>query len=89
LYFEATDINTKMRMLIMAEQKKLEKVAAKDRIIKFFKEVRSELKKVIWPTKQQLFNNTLTVLLACLVVGALIWTTDYGLGRLMKFVFAK
>lgn len=46
------------------------------RIIRFFKEVRSELKKVVWPNRRQLFNSTVSVLLTCLIVGALIWVSD-------------
>lgn len=43
---------------------------------KFFREIRAELKKVIWPSKQQLINNTMTVLATCLIVGAVIWVAD-------------
>jgi len=56
---------------------------------RFFKEVRMEMKKVIWPTKQQLLNNTLTVFVACLFIGAVIWIADYGLGLLFTAVFGK
>ncbi|MDD4494219.1 MAG: preprotein translocase subunit SecE [Eubacteriales bacterium] len=55
--------------------------SAKDKrskkIFRFFKEVRSELKKVVWPNRKQLLNSTVSVLLACLLVGALIWISDW------------
>lgn len=54
---------------------------------RFFKEVRNELKKVIWPNREQLTNNTSTVLLSCLVVGIIIWVTDAILDRLLKLFF--
>lgn len=46
------------------------------KIWKFFKDLKAEIKKVIWPTKKQLVNNTTIVLLAILVIGAGIWILD-------------
>lgn len=67
----------------MADDVKVSKFGnARKNIVKFFKEVRSELKKVIWPTRTQLINNTFTVLMCCLIVGAIIWVSDYALAFL-------
>lgn len=57
--------------------------------VKFFKEVRAELKKVIWPTREQLVNNTITVLAACLIIGAIIWIVDFGLTQVVQLTLAK
>ena len=66
----------------MADEVKVSKFAATRKGFgKFFKEINSELKKVIWPTKAQLINNTITVLMSCLIVGAIIWIADLGLGK--------
>jgi len=46
-------------------------------ILKFFKDMKSELKKVVWPTRSQLFNNTGVVLVFILVIGVAIWILDY------------
>ena len=54
----------------MAEEKK------KDRT-KWFREMKSELKKVVWPTGKTPTKNTGTGLLCSLVVGAAIWIFDY------------
>jgi preprotein translocase subunit SecE len=63
----------------MAAEVKTSK-SAKDkrikRIFRFFKEVRSELKKVVWPNRRQLVNSTISVLLTCLLIGAVIWISD-------------
>lgn len=59
----------------------------KERFMKFFKDIKNELKKVIWPTKTQLINNTLTVLVMCLVLGAFIWAFDYGLNLLRALIY--
>ncbi len=46
------------------------------KIGKFFRDLKAEVKKVVWPTKKQLVNNTLIVILAILVIGAGIWILD-------------
>ena len=46
-------------------------------ICRYFRELRSELKKVVWPTPAQVLKNTLIVLACVLVVGAFIWLFDY------------
>ena len=45
-------------------------------VCKYFRELRSELKKVVWPTPQQVGKNSLIVGAGCLVVGAFIWLFD-------------
>ena len=44
---------------------------------RYFRELRSELKKVVWPTPQQVLKNTLIVLACVLVVGVFIWLFDF------------
>ena len=68
----------------MADEKKTaEKKAAKgkkpgffQRIVKFFRETKSELKKVVYPSPKQLVNNTAVVLLCVLIVGICVWILD-------------
>ena len=43
----------------------------------FFKDVKAELKKVIWPTPKQLFNNTVAVIVIVLIVGAIVFLLDF------------
>lgn len=71
----------------MTDQK--EKVKLSKRIGRFFKEIRTEMKKVIWPTRQQVINHTLVVFTACLVVGIVVWVADAGLGLLFQAIFGK
>lgn len=46
------------------------------RIGKSFKATKSELKKIVWPTKKQLTNNTIIVIAALVVVGLIIFGLD-------------
>ena len=43
----------------------------------WFREMKSELKKVIWPNKKTVMKNTGTVLLCSVVIGACIWIFDF------------
>ena len=47
------------------------------RVGKWFREMKSELKKVVWSTPKQVLNNTLIVLGCVLVVGVFIWVFDF------------
>jgi len=42
------------------------------RVAKWFREMRSELKKVVWPTPKQVVNNTAIVLGVVAVIGVFI-----------------
>ena len=57
----------------MAEEAKKKK----DRGL-WFREMKSELKKVVWPNKKTVLKNTGTVLLCSLVIGACIWIFDFA-----------
>ena len=46
-------------------------------IRKYFRELRSELKKVVWPTPKQVAKNTLIVVACVVVIGAFIWLFDF------------
>jgi preprotein translocase subunit SecE len=47
-----------------------------DSVVSFFKESKVELKKVTWPTRQELIVNTVVVLLAVAFCAAAIWIID-------------
>ena len=65
----------------MAEGKKKNWfVRAWEAICRYFRELRSELKKVVWPTPKQVLKNTLVVLACVLVVGIFIWLFDFVAG---------
>ena len=53
------------------------------RIGKWLKDMKSELKKVVWPSGKQLVNNTVVVLVAVLIVGIIVCLFDLGAGELI------
>ena len=72
----------------MAEQKQQQKKPSIfKQLTRFAKDVHSELKKVLWPTRNQVINNTIIVLVVCLLLGGVIWILDGVLGYIYKLVF--
>lgn len=48
-------------------------------IKKYFRDLRSEIKKVVWPSKSKVINNTGVVLTVMIVVGLFLFGIDTGL----------
>lgn len=47
-----------------------------NKVVKFFKDLVSEAKKVVWPSKKQVLNNTGVVLVVCAIAGVLLFLLD-------------
>ncbi len=56
------------------------------RIAKFFKDYKSELKKVVWYGKKQLVKSTGLVIVSLVVVSAVISLLDLGLSNLIMWI---
>ena len=57
------------------------------KVKKYFRELRSELKKVTWTPPKQVLKNTVIVVVCVIIVGAFIWVFDlaarYGIDALI------
>ncbi len=69
-----------------AERKREEKKGLWKRITIFFKEVRQELNKVIWPSRDEVTNYTVVVLITVTVVSTFLLALDYVLTHLLQLV---
>jgi len=54
--------------------------------ITFAKDSRMEVRKVVWPTRQETNQTTLIVMVATLVMGLILWGLDGILVRLVSFI---
>lgn len=59
----------------------------KDKIIDFFNGVVKEMKKVTWPTKDELKESTAIVIVVCLILAAFTWVVDISVTRLFQGLF--
>jgi len=55
----------------------------------FLKEVKTELSKVVWPTKKETIKLTTIVILVSLVVGLFIGLLDFLFTNLMALIIKK
>lgn len=75
----------------MARGKSAARGSAKNRkprkgIVKYFREVVSEVKKVSWPNTKELTNYTIIVVVLILIFAAVIGVLDFGLGKLFTLI---
>ncbi|MCX7614715.1 MAG: preprotein translocase subunit SecE [Clostridiales bacterium] len=69
----------------MSEEKKAVSASASKKprrsflegIKKWFRELKAEIKKIVWASRKQVANNTLVVIGAVLSVGVFIWIIDF------------
>ena len=72
---------------IIVKSSKGSKYTIPKRFVRFVKDYKSEVKKIVWPAGKTVFKNTLIVLTICLILGAFIWLVDFGLGKLLGLIF--
>lgn len=62
------------------------KVSAITKIKNYFKGVRSEIKKVNWPTRKELTNYTIVVLTISALMTVVIWGLDLAFQRAISLI---
>ena len=72
---------------IIVKSSKSARYTIPKRFVRFVKDYKSEVKKIVWPTGRTVFKNTIIVLTICLLLGAFIWLVDLGLAELLKLIF--
>lgn len=68
----------------MAENKNT--AVKKNKALKFFKETKSEMKKVSWPSKEQLFHNTAVILSFVIIMTIVLSLLDVGFEKLLSLI---
>jgi preprotein translocase subunit SecE len=60
---------------------------SKHRWVRFLREVRDELAKVVWPSRREVVTYTIVVILTVLVVGFFVFGLDVLFSRVIVEVF--
>jgi preprotein translocase subunit SecE len=67
--------------------KAVNKVGVEDnRIVRYFRETRSELRKVVWPTREEATNLTVIVLAVTVGMSAILGLIDFLFARLFALL---
>ncbi|HIU48153.1 MAG TPA: preprotein translocase subunit SecE [Candidatus Avimonoglobus intestinipullorum] len=56
------------------------------RLGRFFKETKSELKKVTWPNREQLIHNTVIILVFIIIMTIILSVLDFGFAKLFQWL---
>ncbi|RMF34231.1 MAG: preprotein translocase subunit SecE [Chlorobiota bacterium] len=57
------------------------------RIKTYFNDVTKEMRKVSWPTRQQLRESTVVVTVTCLIITAFVWLVDVAMSFIMQQLY--
>ncbi|MFB7461420.1 preprotein translocase subunit SecE [Streptomyces sp. NPDC088337] len=57
------------------------------RLALFYRQIIAELRKVVWPTRNQLTTYTTVVIVFVVIMIGLVTVIDYGLNHAAKYVF--
>ena len=68
-------------------QQKREEQQKQGGLREYFRGVRIETKKVVWPTRKELVSYTIVVFFACAFFGLFLWGVDSGFLAIIREVF--
>ena len=79
------ELNNKASSAPAAKPAKKKKKQSK--IVKWFRDMKSELKKVTWPSKKQVINNSLVVIVVEIAAAIVLWVFDTVGSSLVDVIF--
>ena len=56
---------------------------------RFMKDFKAEIKRVIWPTPKQLFNNTVAVISIVLIIATIVFVLDFTFEKINSYGIEK
>lgn len=59
------------------------------RVFDYFKQLKNELKKVVWPSKKKLFGGTMIVIVTVVVVSLFVVLADFAFHNLLKLLLGS
>ena len=68
-------------------QQKREEQQRQGGLREYFRGVKTEIKKVVWPTRKELVSYTIVVLITCAVFALFLWGVDSGFLAIIREVF--
>jgi len=60
-----------------------------NRRFKFISDIVAELRKVVWPTRQEATYLTTIVIIVTIVVALALWVIDMGFSEVMNFILLR
>ena len=57
-----------------------------ERVKQFLKEVKIELKKVVWPTRKDTIASTSVVIILVIIIALFLGLVDFGLSKIIRVI---
>jgi preprotein translocase subunit SecE len=57
-----------------------------EKVKKFLKEVKIELKKVVWPTRKDTIASTSVVIILVIIIALFLGLVDFGLSKIIRVI---
>ncbi len=67
----------------------VKEAAKENRLVQYLRETRAELRKVVWPTRQEAINLTIIVVSTIVVMSIFFGTIDYLLTALFRLLIVR
>lgn len=58
----------------------------KEKIVNFVNDVRAEMQKVTWPTRDELMESTRIVIVVSIIIAAFAWVVDLAVSEALKAI---
>ena len=59
------------------------------KVVQFFKESKAELKKVVWPTKEDVFSSIKVVIISTIIMAIILGLLDVGFSALFRLIMKQ
>lgn len=66
-----------------------QEVVRENRVTRFWRETIAELRKVVWPTRDQAINLTIIVVVTVVAMSAFLGVIDFFLTQLVRLILAR
>ncbi len=66
-----------------------QEVMRENRLARFWRETVAELRKVVWPTREQAINLTLIVVVTVVAMSAFLGAVDYILTQIVRLIVTR
>lgn len=66
-----------------------QEVVRENRVTRFWRETIAELRKVVWPTRDQAINLTIIVVVTVVGMSAFLGVIDFFLAQLVRLILAR
>lgn len=71
------------------EMRKASTTKGGSRLFASVRDIIAELRRVVWPTREEALRLTIMVLIVCIIVGAFLGALDYGFTELVTGAFLR